>query len=381
VGAAGADAYLGFDILVATAARNLEAASPERTVAVVSTSQVPTGAMVTSTEVRFPETAGLLATIDRLTRKEANVYLDSVALAEALFGDHMVANLVLLGAAYQVGVIPVPAPAIERAIAANGVAVETNVQAFRAGRLAVVEPSWAAGVRAPRIGAAAPPELRSAARALVDEASPVGELRRLLESRVPALLAYQDVPYARTYVDFVRRVAAAEATAAPGRTALAEAVARHLFTLMAFKDEYEVARLHLASDLPARLAETYPEGVRLAYHLHPPLLRTLGLRRKLRMGPWVRGVFRVLVALRWLRGTPVDPFGYTEVRRVERALVGEYRALIEGALAGLSPVTHARAVALAALPDLIRGYEGIKLLGVRRFREEAARLGFPGPSA
>jgi indolepyruvate ferredoxin oxidoreductase len=335
--------------------------------------------MVTSTEVRFPDTAGLLATIDRLTRKEANVYLDSVGLAEALFGDHMVANLVLLGAAYQAGTIPVPAAAIERAIAVNGVAVETNVQAFRAGRLAVVDPAWAAGLRAPRVGAAARPAVDAEARALVDEARTAGEVRRLLEHRVPALIAYRDARYAREYVDFVRRVAAAEAAAAPGRTALAEAVARHLFKLMAYKDEYEVARLHLASDLPARLADAYPEGVRLAYQLHPPILRTLGLRRKLGMGPWVRGVFRLLVALRGLRGTPFDPFGYTRVRRVERALVGEYRGLIERALDGLSPATHERAVVLAGLPEVIRGYEAIKLAGVRRFRAEAAALGFWTP--
>jgi indolepyruvate ferredoxin oxidoreductase len=377
VGVAGADCYLGFDVLVATAARNLEQATPERTRAVVSTSQVPTGAMVASTEVRFPETAALLTSIDRVTRKDENVYLDAVGLAETLFDDHLAANVLLLGAAWQAGAIPVAAAAIERAIALNGVAVELNTQAFRAGRMAVADPAWVGSLRRTRAGAvAAAPALGAEARAVVDAAGAEGELRRLLEARVPELVAYQDAAYARSYVDFVRRVAAAEAAATPGRTALAEAVARHLFKLMAYKDEYEVARLHLGLDLGAQLADRYPGGVRVEYHLHPPLLRALGLRRKLRLGPWFRSPLRLLASLKRLRGTALDPFGYASLRRTERALIGEYRGLVEQALAGLGPDSHERAVRLARLPDVIRGYEGVKLRGVARFRQEARALGF-----
>ncbi len=149
-----------------------------------------------------------------------------------------------------------------------------------------------------------------------------------------------------------------------------------MFKLMAYKDEYEVARLHLTNDLATALAAEFPGGVTVQYNLHPPLLRALGWKRKIKLGRWFDRAFRLLVAMRGLRGTALDPFGYAEVRRVERALPGEYRALVEKALIGLSPETYERAVKLANLPDVIRGYEEIKLRNVRRFRDEVRALGF-----
>jgi indolepyruvate ferredoxin oxidoreductase len=376
IAAGEADCYLGFDILVATAPQNLDRARPDRTIAVVSTTQVPTGAMIGPSGLSFPDPGGLLTSIDRVTRKDENVYLDALGMAETLFDDHMAANLILLGAAYQAGAIPVTAAAIEQAIALNGVSVPMNTEAFRAGRLAVVDPGWAAGVRRRRVGAiedVAP--LTDEARRLVDEVGASGELRRLLEVRVPELIAYQDAAYARRYAEFVARVRTVEQAAVPGETRVGEAVARWLFKLMAYKDEYEVARLHLASKLAARLAAEYPDGVTVKYALQPPLLRALGLRKKLELGRWFDHVFRALVAMRRLRGTALDPFGRAHVRRVERELPDEYRTLVEKALIGLSPETHERAVKVARLPDLIRGYEDIKLAGVQRFREEARALG------
>ena len=261
-----------------------------------------------------------------MTRKDENVFLDAIGLAEALFDDHMMANLILLGAAYQAGAIPVSAVAIERAIELNGVAVDANTQAFRAGRRAVADPAWMRGLARPRIGAMAlGRELAPVARELVDPAGGDSALRALLEARVPELIAYQDEAYARQYVDFVGRVAAAEGAARPGESRLAEAVARYLFKLMAFKDEYEVARLHLTNDMAQALEVEYPDGVALRYLLHPPILRALGLERKLAVGQWIETVFAVLVKLRGLRGTAFGPFGYAKVRRVERALIGEYR--------------------------------------------------------
>ncbi len=377
VAAGGADCYLGLDLLVATSAVNLDHARPERTIAVVSTSQVPTGAMVTQTDVPFPEVTDLLTSIDRVTRKDDNVYLDSLGLAEVLFDDHMAANLIVLGAAYQAGAIPIGAAAIEEAIVHNGVAVTMNTQAFRAGRLAVVDPAWAAGLRKRRLGAVeAMPVLGAGAHALVDGVGAEGELRRLLEIRVPELIAYQNEAYARSYVDFVKKTLAAERAALPGETAVAEAVARYLFKLMAYKDEYEVARLHLKNDLATQLAEEYPDGVEIRYALHPPMLRAMGFKKKIKLGRWFDSAFRLLVAMRGLRGTALDPFGRAEVRRVERALIGEYRALVDKALVGLSLESHARALKLAKLPDLIRGYESIKLRNVQRFRDEVRALGF-----
>ncbi len=376
IAAGAADCYLGFDVLVATVPANLDHARPDKTIAVVSTSQVPTGAMVTHTEVQFPESGGLRTAIDRITRKDENVYLDALALAEQLFNDHMAANMILLGAAYQAGAIPVAAAAIEQAITLNGVSVEMNTQAFRAGRLAVLAPEFLADQPRHRLGAVdAVQPLQPAALALVDRVGAEGELRRLLAIRVPELIDYQDERYARAYVDFVARVRKAEQAAAPGETRLSEAVARYLFKLMAYKDEYEVARLHLKADLSRRLAEEFPGGVRVQYHLHPPLLRALGLTRKLKLGSWFDVAFRGLVGMKQLRGTVLDPFGRAAVRKVERALPGEYRAMIERTLDGLAPDTYERAVRAARLPDLIRGYEDIKLRTVETYRAEVRTLG------
>jgi indolepyruvate ferredoxin oxidoreductase len=377
VSAGSADCYIGFDILVATSPQNLDHARPDRTIAIVSTSQVPTGAMVTSTAVEFPEANGLITSIERVTRKDENVYLDALGLAETLFDDHMAANMIVLGAAWQAGAIPVSADAIEEAVKLNGVSVQMNTQAFRAGRLLVANPAWVETVARQRLGAvAATPDLSTEARALVDGMEATGELRRLLEIRVPELIAYQSAGYAREYVDVVRRVRDAEAAAVPGETRLSEAVARYLFKLMAYKDEYEVARLHLKTDITRALEAEFPGGVTLHYNLHPPILRAFGLTRKIKLGSWFDRFFRTLVAMKTLRGTWIDPFGFAEVRRVERQLPGEYRALVDKALVGLSPESYERAVKLASLPDVIRGYEDIKLRNVQRFRDEVRALGF-----
>jgi indolepyruvate ferredoxin oxidoreductase len=371
-----ADCFLVFDLLAGTAPQNLSYARPDKTIAIVSTSRVPTGAMVASTEVQFPDVKELAASVNRYTRKDENVSLDAVEMAETLFDDHMVANLLLLGAAYQAGAIPVSAKAIEEAIAFNGVSVEANLQAFRAGRLAVIDPAWAGSLTRPRLGAVQEfPAPSAEASALVESVGASGELRRLLAIRVPELIAYQRASYAREYVDFVGKVREAEQATVYGEERLAVGVARNLFKLMAYKDEYEVARLHLRGGLSSELARRYPGGVRVGYHLHPPLLRGLGFGKKLRFGRWITGVFRLLVALRGVRGTSLDVFGTTRMRGLERALIAEYRTLIEKALVGLSRESYERAVTLANLPDLIRGYEEIKLRNVERFREEVRRLG------
>jgi indolepyruvate ferredoxin oxidoreductase len=182
---------------------------------------------------------------------------------------------------------------------------------------------------------------------------------------VPELVEYQSREYADEYEEFVRDVAALERERTPGSTAIAESVARHLFKLMAYKDEYEVARLHLAS---------LPEEGRFWFHLHPPLLRALGLKRKLKLGRWFVPAFRMLRAMRRLRGRALDPFGHAKVRRVERELIGEYRELVERSLAQLTPETAMLVLEICELPDGIRGYEEIKLRSVKRFRMTAERL-------
>jgi indolepyruvate ferredoxin oxidoreductase len=371
---AGVDLYLGFDLLGAASPKNLATADPERTIAVVSTSAVATGRMVVDVDARFPELAAQLEAIDRVTRHELGVQLDAQALAERLFDDHMPANMLTLGAAYQRGALPVSAAAIERAIRLNGAAVETNLEAFGWGRACVAAPDAVERATRPPV-APAPPPLDERMRALVDALAPEdGELRRLLERRVPELVGYQSRAYAERYIEFLRDVRAAEQERAPGHAELTEAVARQLFKLMAYKDEYEVARLHLDAAEQAKRAERFGEGAKVWFHLHPPLLRALGLKRKLKLGRWFVPLLRLLRALRRLRGTPLDVFGYARVRRVERSLPGEYRELVTRTLALLSPETHAAAVELCELPDLVRGYEEIKLRGVERYRKRAGQL-------
>jgi indolepyruvate ferredoxin oxidoreductase len=241
--------------------------------------------------------------------------------------------------------------------------------------MVVVDPKQVAAAVKRATGREEQPRVLSAeAQTLVDAVTAPGELRRLLEIRVPELIAYQDAAYARRYVEFVGRVTQEEQRRTPGRTALAEAVARHLYKLMAYKDEYEVARLHLDPALAAEVASRFGPAVRVHWRLHPPFLRAWGLRRKLALGAWFVPVLKALRALKGLRGTSFDPFGYAEVRRVERALPDEYRQLIETILTRLGPDTHDTAVTLAELPDEIRGYEEIKLTSVARFRERARAL-------
>ncbi|HLM09302.1 MAG TPA: indolepyruvate ferredoxin oxidoreductase family protein, partial [Thermoleophilaceae bacterium] len=370
------DLYLGFDLLGAGSEKNLLTADRERTVAVVSTSAVPTGRMVIDVNERFPELAAQLDKIDAATRSEHNLYLDAQQLSERLFGDHMMTNTLALGAAFQRGMLPVSRDALEDAIRLNGAAVEKNLAAFAWGRAVVAAPdAVAAATRDPEVVEAVR-QLSASERELVDLAvdGDRGELRRLVEVRVPELVAYQDEAYARRYAETVRRVHVAEQERAPGHSELAEAVARHLFKLMAYKDEYEVARLHLDAVEQAKMQAEFGEDAKVYFMLHPPLLRAMGLDRKLKLGGWFVPGFRALRRMRRLRGTALDPFGKAEVRRVERELVGEYEGLVDEALQRLTPDTHASAVELLELPDVVRGYEEIKLRNVALFRKRAAAI-------
>jgi indolepyruvate ferredoxin oxidoreductase len=360
------DLYLGFDLLGASSPTNLETAAQERTVAVVSTHAVPTGRMVVDTEERFPELHGQLEQIDKVTRKDLNVYVDAQELSERLFGDHMPANTIVLGAAYQRGALPVSAEAIEQAIRLNGAAVEKNLAAFVWGRALIAAPDEIERLTRPADRGPAVPEPSERELELIESvAQEEGELRRLLELRVPELVAYQDLAYAERYLHFVSKVPDPE---------LRQAVARNLFKLMAYKDEYEVARLHLDTAERARLKREFGDDVKISFNIHPPLLRALGLRRKLRFGAWFVPAFKLLRAMRRLRGKWIDPFGHTQVRRVERELIGEYEALVEEGLRQLTPENRDLVLELFELPDVIRGYEEIKLRNVALFRKRAAAL-------
>jgi indolepyruvate ferredoxin oxidoreductase len=366
--AANVDAYLGFDLLGAASPKNLFTADPERTVAVVSTHQTPTGSMVIDPEVSFAPLSDSLDVIGRHTRE--TVAFDAQALAEALFDDHMPSNALLLGAAWQKGLVPVSREALERAFELNGAAVEQTLAAFQWGRAMVAAPDAVEAATRPAVVEVPVPP---AARKLIDAVPASGELRRLLEVRVPDLVDYQSAKYAAQYVGFVRKVLAAEPA---GSTRMTEAVARGLHKLMAYKDEYEVARLHLDPVERARIEAEFGAGATVKYKLHPPVLRAMGMEQKITVGASMDPAFRALRRMKRLRGTKLDPFGMAQVRRVERALPGEYRALVERALpsARVAPEAYDLVVALCELPDVVRGYEDIKLRNVERFRSEAAAL-------
>jgi len=352
-----ADVLIGFDLLGAASPDSLATARPGHTIAVVSSAVVPTAAMVTGRAPVPGSPADALERIGAATRADAALHVDAQGLSEVLFGDHMPANMLLVGAAFQHGCIPVSADAVEQAIRLNGAAVEKTLEAFRWGRAAVAEPAAVAAATGTR-----------------ETTPPVTGLADVLATRVADLTGYQDAGYADRYAEEVTRVAAiaAERAGADAGERIGVAYATGLHKLMAYKDEYEVARLHLDPAEQARRDAEFGPGADVSVLLHPPVLRALGMTRKIRLRRTAGPVFRALRAARGLRGTALDPFGRAEVRRVERALVGEYQALVRDALAHLGPDTADAVVEIAALPDAVRGYEDIKLRNVAAFRERAA---------
>ncbi len=375
LGAGECDLYLGCDILVAAESRNLLVADAARTVAVVSTAEVPTGRMVADPATGFPDLVEVRGPIEAATRGSAGVFLDARALAEAELGGDQYANIVLLGAAYQVGALPLPLEALEQAIRLNGVAIEENLSAFGLGRRAT-EIDLVAG-NAPS-AEAEPPRRQTAAgarAAALVAAEPDGELAEVVFDRCSELVAYQSSTYAESFARFVERVRQLESERAPGSAEeLALAVARNLYKLMAYKDEYEVARLLLDPAVREQIAAQFGSDARYSYQLHPPALRAMGMKRKISLGRWAMPLFVGLRAGRRLRGTPLDLFGMAEVRRVERRLIGEYRAEIDRVLDGLDAANHLAAVEIAELPDMIRGYEGIKLGNVAAYEARLSEL-------
>jgi len=367
---------------------NLDRSHPTCTVAVVNTTPNPTGEMIRNNSILFPTESSIRRNIDPYTKAAQNLYVDAGTIAEGLFGDHMATNLFMLGIAYQAGLIPLAAASIEQAIALNGVAVQQNQQAFRYGRRYVCEPQAVLDLAVP------PPkglhEERAAMLLYLEEQYSKAareayfyllkrcehldeEAQRLLAIRIGDLTDYQDVAYATSYVDFVLDVAAREAAACPGRVEFTHAVIRQLYKVMAYKDEYEVARLHLKQAWHTRLTGMFAQPQKMYYHFHPPLLRSMGLQRKLKLGPWFTKPLRLLRRLKTLRGRRWDPFGYAKVRRAERQLIPWYRQTITQVLAHLDDSNHALAVVIANAPDAIRGYEDIKLRRLAETQELVAQ--------
>ena len=364
----GADLALGFDLLVMSDPKSLAVCSPTSTVAVVSTSTTPTGTQVADAQAPAADTQALLEKVRRSVARL--VEIDALAASEALFGSTAPANLLLVGAAYQLGALPLPAAAVEEALELNGVAVKANIAAFRWGRAAVADPAaFAAAVQPPAHAA------RRRPRADLLAGSPlVGETARLARVRAELIEDHSGTRAAHAYLAVVERAWRAESTLAAG-TAYSEAVARGVAHLVAYKDEYEVARLLTRPELLDEVQAQVPGARKVTFNLHPPALRSMGMDRKLQLGASSRPLLKLMARGRVLRGTRLDPFGAAHVRKVERQLAAEHTALVEQLSAGLTARNYPAATAAAAAAELVRGYEGVKLASVERYRAALQELG------
>ncbi|MCA3574252.1 MAG: indolepyruvate ferredoxin oxidoreductase family protein, partial [Aestuariivirga sp.] len=347
-----ADLILGCDLVTSASERILAAASREKTMAVVNSHETMPAHF--THDANFDVQSGALTLrIAAAVRQGGLVTIDASDIATKLLGDSIAANLFTLGLAWQKGLVPISRGAIEQAVRLNGVAVNLNLAAFEWGRRAAVDPDAVRAV----IGAKA-------------EARPE-TLEEIVARRVAFLTAYQDAAYAESYLSFVEKVHAAS-------EALAPAVARNLFKLMAYKDEYEVARLYTDGSFAENLRKQFTGDFTLKFHLAPPLLGrkdpSSGKPLKTEFGPWMMMAFRVLARMKRLRGTAFDIFGRTAERRMERQLIAEYRALIEQLLRHPQRLAHPAALELASLPGTIRGFGHVKEASVAKARAREAEL-------
>jgi indolepyruvate ferredoxin oxidoreductase len=336
-----ADVILGFDLIGAANAELLKTASSEKTTAVLNTNVTPTIDTIRSrAPIAGPES--MLDAVQQVTRRGRNIVVDGNRLAEGLFGSHMAVNLFLLGVAWQGGLIPLTLGAIERAIQLNGVDIERNIQVFTWGRKYYHDAASVEQLLAPK------------------------EQRASTFDRVEELTAYQDASYARQYFDFVAEVA----RQAPS---LADTVARNLYKLMAYKDEYEVARLLTKPSFENQVKDTWTQVESISYNLHPPLLRKF-FKRKIALGPWFRRPLKMLASMKGLRGGVLDIFGRSPHRRMERELIGWYRGLISTLLERITEENLPQALEIAALPEQIRGYEQIKEASIALAKKRAEEM-------
>jgi indolepyruvate ferredoxin oxidoreductase len=332
-----------------------------RTRSVVNASVTPTAELVKNPNWQMP---GSDLQGDIRAASQAADFIAATELASGLMGDAIATNMFMLGYAYQKGWLPVAGGSLERAIELNGVAVEFNIKSFLWGRRAAVDLERVRRIATP------------ASVTAIDQHFS-RNLDELVERRMKFLAGYQNDAYAAKYRSLVEKTRETEKQKA-NSTKLTEAVARYYAKLLAYKDEYEVARLHSDGAMRSKIEGMFEGDYKVVYHLAPPLLaRTdplTGEPRKIRFGPWMGPVFKVLAKLKGLRSSPFDPFGYTAERRTERALIREYQETIERLLVELTPQNHAVAIQIATLPEEIRGYGHIKLTSVAAARKKRDEL-------
>ncbi len=380
------DLYLAADILGAVKPDNLRVTSRDRTVAIVNTSLTYTAKMVYDPQNHNPNIDEMIELINQCTQPNTNIYIDIQKMVTKLFDNHLFANIFQLGLAYQTGRIPLRSQNIEKAIRLNGQAIDSNIQAFRWGRLAASNPSRlkdAVSISDPK-----PEEIiqqyvkklgnkySKAYERLIKRVSVTEELyRKTWVRNVGELILFQGVEYAERYVEKIIQVVEAD-TRYGGEQynyLLSGQVAFILHKLMAYKDEYEVARL--LTDPDETTIETKFDGqIKVSYHLHPPFLRALGLQRKLRLGPWFRPILRMVARCKGLRGTIFDPFGHTSNRREERELITWYENIIDQTISLLTTQNYSTIAQLLSEPREIRGYEQIKHLSVVQVKKKVVKM-------
>jgi indolepyruvate ferredoxin oxidoreductase len=418
IAAGEADLVLGCDMVVVNDYWALSKIREGRSHVVLNSYEAMPGTFTMRPDMQFPAPDIIAAVRTALGGKEPLI-VDATQLGTALMGDAIAANLFMLGYAWQQGLVPISFDAIMRAVELNGAAIEMNKTAFAWGRLAAIDLD--AVIDAAGIVRNAPTAAETTPRALtplaptasegresglnphsadlrdtdelrhvpenaahkndwfmpLDDARLSRSLDEVVGRRTAFLVDYQHMPYAKRYSDFIAKVRAAEQQAAPGSTDFSEAVARYAFKLMAYKDEYEVARLYTSGDFQQRLRQQFKGDYKLHFHLAPPLLAkkdAQGRLMKKEFGPWVFTAFRIIAKLRFLRGGALDIFGKTEERKMERRLIEEYVATIEGMLPRLAPANIALAAEIAAIPEQIRGYGHVKEANVHKAEAKQAEL-------
>ena len=362
ISAGGARLVLGCDLVVAAGFEALSKMTPGESYAVINSHETVTGDFTRNPDFHFPGRR-LHELIDKACGGRSD-FIEATRLATALMGDSIATNLFMLGFAWQKGQVPLSEEALMKAIEVNGVAVEANRRAFLWGRRAAHDLAAVSEAAAPK----AEPETHHLSQTL-DE---------IVERRVRFLTDYQNAAYAARYKALVEKVRDAESVRTPGLSGLAEAVARYGFKLMAYKDEYEVARLFTEGSFQAKLREAFEGDYKLHFHLAPPLVAQkeleTGRLKKKEYGPWIFSAFKLLARLRGLRGTAFDPFGYSAERRMERRLIADYAALVEEIAGRLEHDNHAAAVALATIPEKIRGYGHVKESHLEDAKAQEAEL-------
>jgi indolepyruvate ferredoxin oxidoreductase len=419
IAAGEADLVLGCDMVVVNDYWALSKVRAERSQVVLNTYEAMPGTFTTHPDMQFPA-ADIIAGVKVALGGRDPILLDATQLATALLGDAIAANLFILGFAWQQGLVPLSLEALMRAVELNGAAIEMNQKAFAWGRLAAIDPQavqQAAGLvrNAPTQAERTPgalhelppgewegseagapsaprnpgnePEVRGlpaagpangeATFAALDDGRLSRSLDELVARRSAFLTDYQDAAYAKRYRTLVDAVRSAEQQAVPGSTALTEAVSRYFFKLMAYKDEYEVARLYTSGDFIKRVQQQFEGDYQVRFHLAPPLFAKRdeqGQLLKKEYGPWMFKAFGLLAKLKGLRGGRFDVFGYTEERRGERQLIADYEKTLQELLGGLDARRLALAVDIASIPEYIRGYGHVKEAHLHEAKAREATL-------